>query len=203
MKLVLFKHKDFVCKNVEIAPITLVVGRQLTGKTTFIEQILKRQPKNKGIFCNRVFFPITPESNPICKEFMDIVYTGFKLLPLQIADWPAGQILFPLICPPSCKEASVFGICNPETDLHRESQYRWREYLTGLMRRKEMKNKHYVIETNSDYILNGLRLEIIRGNIYNQDIVIFYLQKNSDGRTEPIRITINAKGIFDKYPNGL
>ena len=74
------------------------------------------------------------------------------------------------------------------------------------MRQVQNKNKRYIIETHSEYLLNRLRLLIVKGEIAAEDIAIYYFENTNKGTdkhaiefTKDGQIKNAPKGFFDTY----
>jgi hypothetical protein len=62
------------------------------------------------------------------------------------------------------------------------------------------------IVTNSDHIINGVRVGVKKGYISDKDVsFVFYKNSNKfpEGNVEKFIININNKGEFDVWPAGL
>lgn len=91
------------------------------------------------------------------------VGTGVShFLPIMVADLQLPQ-------------NSTLIVSDPELHLHPSVQANFGTYLVNQVRDNQ---KNYIIETHSEYLLNRLRLEIVKGNIAPEDVKVYYLQNN-------------------------
>ncbi len=70
---------------------------------------------------------------------------------------------------------STLIVSDPELHLHPNVQANFGTYLVNQVREN---NKNYLIETHSEYLLNRLRLEIVKGNIAPEEVKVYYLENN-------------------------
>lgn len=66
---------------------------------------------------------------------------------------------------------------------------------------KQIKNKkNYIIETHSEYLLNRLRLEIVKGNLDEKDLAVYFLE--NDGKDVKIHdLKFTKKGGIENVPD--
>lgn len=75
------------------------------------------------------------------------------------------------------KESTLY-VSQPEVHLHPKAQASFGDYLV-----KQVNNgKRYVIETHSEYLMNRLRLSIVRGNVKEDDVKVYYMSQK-EGKT--------------------
>lgn len=68
---------------------------------------------------------------------------------------------------------STLIILQPEIHLHPSAQSSFGDYITNQIKNKQ---KNYIIETHSEYFLNKLRLNIVKGILNPEDVTIYYLE---------------------------
>jgi hypothetical protein len=87
-----------------------------------------------------------------------------QFLPIIVADLqlPNGSTLF---------------VAEPETHLHPSVQSLIGDYLTNKIKTT---SKNYVIETHSEYLLNKIRLAIVKGEIKEDDVSVLFLDNEGD-----------------------
>lgn len=90
---------------------------------------------------------------------------------------------------------STLYISQPEVHLHPKAQANFGDYLVGQTKQ----NKRYVIETHSEYLLNRLRLAIVKGELPEEDIKVYYISQEN-GETKLYAISFNKKGQITGAP---
>lgn len=93
-------------------------------------------------------------------------------------------------------------IYQPEVHLHPKAQAKFGDYLVGQMKQ----GKRYMIESHSEYLMNRLRLAIVKGIIPEDDVKVYHMsQENGKTKIYNVRFTKNGqiKGapqdFFDTY----
>lgn len=107
----------------------------------------------------------------------DIGFGVSQFLPIVVADLqlPNGSTLF---------------VSQPETHLHPSVQSSFGDYL---VRQANTLDKNYIIETHSEYLLNRIRLAIVKGEIKEEDVSVYYLEPHPDGNISH-RVTFDRQG---------
>ncbi|MFW6130824.1 MAG: AAA family ATPase [Atribacterota bacterium] len=113
----------------------------------------------------------------------DIGFGVPQLLPVITADIQLGK-------------QSTFIVAQPEIHLHPSCQADFGDYITNQIKKNE---KKYIIETHSEYLLNRIRLQIVRGKISPDDVKIYYLKKSKKGN-ETIEIKFTEEGVIENAP---
>ena len=92
----------------------------------------------------------------------DVGYGISQFLPIMVADLqlPDNSQLF---------------LSQPEIHLHPSVQSSFGDYLVRQINKSD---KRYVVETHSEYLLNKLRLAIVKGELKQEDISVYYLENN-------------------------
>lgn len=99
--------------------------------------------------------------------FSSITDVGFgisQFLPIVVADIQLGA-------------NSTLFISQPELHLHPSLQSNFGDYLVEQIKSQ---NKRYVIETHSEYLINKLRLCIVKSEVDENTIVPYFFEKNKD-----------------------
>lgn len=94
------------------------------------------------------------------------------------------------------KEGSIVIIENPEAHLHGQAQSR----LTQLLSKLAMRGVQVFVETHSEHIINGFRLEMLRDNcsLSNEDAAFFFF--DLDFSVKPLKVEKNGKIL--NWPDG-
>lgn len=125
-------------------------------------------------------------------EMANLSDVGFgisQLMPIIIGDVELGN-------------GSTLYISQPEVHLHPKAQANIGDYLVRGIKR----DKRYVVETHSEYLLNRLRLAIVKGQLSEDDIKVYYMFQEND-ETKLATISFNKSGqiigapqdFFDTY----
>lgn len=123
-------------------------------------------------------------------QFIPQTSTGFGItyaLPIITAG---------LLAVSSKKEDNILIVENPEAHLHPFGQSRLGQFLALLA----TNGVQVVIETHSEHIINGIRLELSKSNNVDKGIINFFTQL--DEHTINQAITIRENGELSSWPNG-
>lgn len=98
---------------------------------------------------------------------------------------------------------STLAVEQPEIHLHPKSQANFGDYLTDQINERQ---KQYIIETHSEYLLNRIRLNIVNGLLKSEDVAVYYLENAEKGlKYKRIYFASNGeiknapKSFFDTY----
>ena len=109
------------------------------------------------------------------------------------------QILPILISGTTLPDDSALLIQQPEIHLHPRAQAGLGTFFKDLSK----KNTQLFIETHSEHLLLRLQSHIAAGELDPNDVSVFYVYANEEGKKEAINLPINTKGIFTKeWPEG-
>lgn len=119
----------------------------------------------------------------------DVGFGISQLLPVIVGDIELGD------------DSTLF-TAQPEIHLHPNAQANYADYLIGQLVNK----KNYVVETHSEYLLNRIRLAIVKGTLQEDDIRVYYLsQENDASHLHTIQFTKSGqihgapKDFFETY----
>lgn len=91
---------------------------------------------------------------------------------------------------------SLLAVSQPEVHLHPSAQASFADYL---VRKVTSHDKRYLIETHSEYLLNRLRLLIVKGMISPEEVRVLHFSKK--GRSQVVqRIFLRKDGSIDGAP---
>ncbi len=118
----------------------------------------------------------------------DVGFGISQLLPVIVGDIELG-------------DGSTLFTAQPEIHLHPNAQANYADYLVSLLEKK-----NYVVETHSEYLLNRIRLAIVKGVLSEKDVRVYYMSQDKDTtKVHPIQFTKNGqilgapKGFFETY----
>lgn len=94
------------------------------------------------------------------------------------------------------KSGDIFIVENPEAHLHPRAQSR----LTEFFARLSVNGVQIFIESHSEHILNGIRVNVLNPeiNISNEEVSIYYFNEEF----KPEKLNIDKKGKIANWPNG-
>lgn len=102
----------------------------------------------------------------------------------------------------------------PELHLHPNIQYKLAELFEnyGMLQldkdektfsRKDKRTSQLVIETHSEHLIRGFQVQVAKGNLSKDDIVIYYVSKDENGVSSLMEMELHDNGLFkSKWPKG-
>lgn len=127
---------------------------------------------------------IKPKENSVFTSLYDVGFGISQFLPIIVADL-------------QLPKTSTLYVAQPEIHLHPSVQSSFGNYLINQITKND---KRYVIETHSEYLLNKIRLAIVKGEIQQNDVKVIFLENLSD-ETKVYEIEFNNKGQIVNAPN--
>ncbi len=121
---------------------------------------------------------------------------GGPLVSIADVGFGVSQFLPILVADRQLSKGSTFIVAQPEIHLHPNVQAKLSDYF---VRKVKIQNKRYIIETHSEYLLNRLRLLIIKGEIATEDVAVYYFENTSKG-TEKYTIEFTKDGQIKNAP---
>lgn len=119
----------------------------------------------------------------------DVGFGISQLLPVVVGDIELG-------------EGSTLFTAQPEIHLHPNAQANYADYMISQLAH----GKNYVVETHSEYLLNRIRLAIVKGALSEEDVRVYYLSQEMDStKVYPVQFTKNGqiigapKDFFETY----
>lgn len=133
---------------------------------------------------------VKTKSNSVFSSLTDVGFGISNFLPIIVADLQLDN------------DSTLF-VSQPETHLHPSVQSKFGEYLSSQITQT---NKNYVVETHSEYLLNNIRLAIVKGEVKSEDVKIYYIEPDgTDRKIHHISFAKNGqilnapKSFFDTY----
>jgi predicted ATP-dependent endonuclease of OLD family len=125
------------------------------------------------------------------ESLADVGFGISQFLPIIVADL-------------QLSDNSTLIMSQPEIHLHPSVQANLGDYLVKQVKER---NKNYIVETHSEYLLNRMRLLIVKGEIQPEDVAVYYFENSiKDGSvahriefTKDGRILNAPKGFFETY----
>jgi predicted ATPase len=106
------------------------------------------------------------------------------------------QLLYSVILFKDYNLKTVLLLENPEAHLHPRGQTRIAEFIASLTNY----GVQVIVETHSDYILDGLRLAVKGGKINHNDTKLYYLELDDEMNTQVKSPKIGEDGYLDEWP---
>lgn len=116
----------------------------------------------------------------------DVGFGVSQLLPIIVADLQLTNY-------------STMIIAQPETHLHPSIQA---EFGTYLVNQVNGLKKQYIVETHSEYLINRLRLSIVKGEIEPEDVAVYYFENTAKEGSIAHRIEFSKQGQILNAPQG-
>lgn len=146
--------------------------------------------KAKRLTGGRYEIDVKPTSTSVFASLCDVGFGIPQVLPMIVADMQLGL-------------ASTLVVSQPEIHLHPSVQATLGDYF---VEQTTLLNKKYIIETHSEYLLNRIRLNIVKGKISPEDVKIYHVA-NVDNHpklyqlkfTEEGQILDAPKDFFETY----
>jgi predicted ATPase len=96
-------------------------------------------------------------------------------------------------------DESTLIMSQPEIHLHPSVQANLGNYLVKQVKEKE---KSYIVETHSEYLLNRMRLLIVQGEIEPEDVAVYYFENSIKNGSVAHRIEFTKQGQILNAPKG-
>lgn len=127
---------------------------------------------------------IKTKKDGIFTSLYDVGFGISQFLPIVVADL-------------QLPKSSTLYIAQPEIHLHPSIQSSFGDYLIGQIKKQ---SKNYVIETHSEYLLNKIRLGIVKEEIDENDVKIIFVD-NQLSETTTHKISFNKQGQILNAPD--
>jgi predicted ATPase len=128
------------------------------------ELSLFRDINSRRLDGGRFELTVKINENSVPASLNDVGFGISQFLPVIVADLQLGS-------------GSTLFVTQPEFHLHPSVQAEFGNYM---VKRIKNSDKNYVIETHSEYLLNRIRLAIVKGEIPKEDVSIYYFQNNGE-----------------------
>jgi predicted ATPase len=121
-------------------------------------------------------------------ELASLTDVGFgisQFLPIIVADL-------------QMKDGSCLAISQPEIHLHPKIQATLGDYFCKQVNHTD---KQYIVETHSEYLINRMRLLIVKGELKPEDVKLYYME-NDGIKTTTYAIELTTDGQIKNAPQG-
>lgn len=123
------------------------------------------------------------------------VHDGDEMVNLWDVGFGISQTMPIIIGDIELGDNSTLYISQPEVHLHPSAQAKFGDYLV-----RQMNNgKRYVIESHSEYLMNRLRLSIVKGVVAEEDVKVYYMSQNM-GKTIIHEVKFKKNGQIEGAP---
>ncbi len=119
----------------------------------------------------------------VTSSLSDVGFGISQFLPIIVADL-------------QLPDASTLFVAQPEIHLHPSVQSSFGDYLVNQI---NTTNKNYIIETHSEYLLNKIRLAIVKGELKEEDVNVVFTD-NDDNENVVHKINFTPRGQILNAP---
>ena len=123
------------------------------------------------------------------------VHEGDEMVNLWDVGFGISQTMPIIIGDVELGEGSTLYVSQPEVHLHPRAQAKFGDYLV----KQTNDGKRYVIESHSEYLMNRLRLSIVRGTLAEDDVKVYYMSQK-EGKTSIDEIKFRKSGQIEGAP---
>ena len=145
------------------------------------EMKLLHSVRSKRLDGGRYEVAVQVKKDGIETSLTDVGFGISQFLPIVVADL-------------QLPDASTLFIAQPEIHLHPSVQSTFGDYLTKQIKTK---SKNYVIETHSEYLLNKIRLAIVKGELDEDEVKVLFIDEDSTIH----KVGFNKQGQILNAPN--
>ncbi len=138
--------------------------------------------KMKG---GRFELTVKTKANSATASLTDVGFGISQFLPLIVADL-------------QLRDASCLTLSQPEIHLHPKIQALFGNYLAKKINKS---SKQYIVETHSEYLLNRIRLLLVKGELKPEDVHVYYFE--NDGIKSIVhKVDFTTDGQIQGAPDG-
>jgi len=183
-------------------------NRVLPSGDGFIDQILEWQEKGNKQFDDlitilkdlKLLYDIKPHKIGGGRfDFRVKVKKSSNWASLADVGFGVSQLLPIIVADLQLDDNSTLIMAQPETHLHPSIQAELGTYLVKQINQLE---KQYIIETHSEYLINRLRLSIVKGEIEPEDVAVYYFENTAKEGSIAHRIEFTKQGQILNAPQG-
>lgn len=151
---------------------------KIMKKLTLIDNI-----STKRLTGGRYELKVKNNRNLVFASLSDVGFGISQFLPIIVADL-------------QLPDDSTLFISQPEIHLHPSVQSLFGDYIISQMKNTK---KSYIIETHSEYLLNRIRLGVVKDEIKKDDLSVYFLE-NKKGESQTYKIEFNKSGQILNAP---
>lgn len=128
---------------------------------------------------------VKTNKNSSFASLSDVGFGVSQFLPIIVADF-------------QLNDTSCLAVSQPEIHLHPKIQATLGDYFARQIKKTE---KQYIVETHSEYLINRLRLLIVKGELNPYDVKLYYMENDGD-KTTTYKIELTTDGQIKNAPQG-
>lgn len=151
---------------------------------------LMRTMRSRKLRGGRFEYRVQVASRGTWASLPDVGFGISQFLPVVVADLQLPR-------------RSTLMVAQPEIHLHPSAQAAMADYFVNQVKERE---NQYILETHSEYLLNRVRLAIVKGEIDPSDVSVYYFENSTDGSiVHQVEFTLDGQiknapeGFFKTY----
>lgn len=161
-------------------------ARQLREMVTALKKIgLLSELRTRKLRGGRFEISVRPRPKSNWATLADVGFGISQVLPILVADFQLDK-------------GSTLAVAQPELHLHPSVQASIADYFIDQAREG---SKRYILETHSEYLINRLRLGIVRGKLDPEDVSVHYFENDGE-RSTITQVDFLRDGRIDNAPKG-
>lgn len=141
--------------------------------------------KSRKINGGRFELRVQTNEKGIMASLTDVGFGISQFLPIIVADL-------------QLPDDAILAVSQPEMHLHPKIQATLGSYF---VKQVKTKGKQYLVETHSEYLLNRIRLAIVKGDIFPNEVALYYFENSPNG-TRIYKIDLTRDGQIKNAPEG-
>ncbi|WP_028522632.1 AAA family ATPase [Runella limosa] len=145
---------------------------------------LFKEIKSNKFKGGRFELSVKTQTNSELAALTDVGFGISQFLPIIVADLQLG-------------DNSCLALSQPEIHLHPKIQALFGNFLVNQINHT---NKQYIVETHSEYLLNRLRLLLVKGELKPEDIRVYYFE-NDGIKTTTYNVEFTKDGQIKGAPD--
>jgi predicted ATPase len=146
---------------------------------------LFKEIKSSRLRGGRFELTVKTQNNSNPAALTDIGFGVSQFLPIIVADLQLSN-------------NSCLALSQPEIHLHPKIQALFGNFLANQIKRT---NKQYIVETHSEYLLNRIRLLLVKGELKPDDVRVYYFE-NDGTKSVSHRVEFTTDGQIKGAPQG-
>ncbi|WP_428657448.1 DUF3696 domain-containing protein [Runella sp.] len=171
---------DQIIEWEETNPEKLAELAKIMSELELFQEI--RSNKFKG---GRFELAVKTQKNSEMAALTDVGFGISQFLPIIVADL-------------QLDDHSCLALSQPEIHLHPKIQALFGNFLANQVKRTQ---KQYIVETHSEYLLNRIRLLLVKGELKPEDVRVYYFE-NDGIKTTTHKVEFATDGQIKGAPQG-
>lgn len=146
---------------------------------------LFKEIKSNKFKGGRFELAVKTQTNSELAALTDVGFGISQFLPIIVADLQLG-------------DNSCLALSQPEIHLHPKIQALFGNFLANQIKQTQ---KQYIVETHSEYLLNRIRLLLVKGELKPEDVRVYYFE-NDGVKTTTHQVEFATDGQIKGAPQG-